>query len=119
VAGCHKGTKGISSHHSTHDVVSLFHKPMQTHENGALTVLVSAALAAVIAYAVYAVVYNVYLHPLAKFPGPPLARTTIYWKAYVECIAQRSFCHVLVDLHARYGEMALASGKLPQYTNVR
>ena len=79
---------------------------MQTHENGAMEVLLSAALATVIAYAVYAVTYNVYFHPLAKFPGPTIARTTIYWKAYVECIANRSFCHVLVELHARYGEMA-------------
>jgi hypothetical protein len=71
-----------------------------------MPVLLSAALATAIAYAVYAVIYNVYFHPLAKFPGPPIARTTIYWKAYVECIANRSFSHVLVELHARYGETA-------------
>lgn len=70
-----------------------------------MAVLLSAALATVIAYAVYTVTYNVYFHPLAKFPGPPIARTTIYWKAYVECIANRSFCHVLVELHARYGDV--------------
>lgn len=78
---------------------------MQTHETWA-TLLVSAALATVIAYTVYTVIYNVYLHPLAKFPGPPLARLTIYWKANVRCIANRSFCHVLVQLHAQYGESA-------------
>ncbi|KAJ4362894.1 hypothetical protein N0V83_010011 [Neocucurbitaria cava] len=66
---------------------------MQTHEGWA-TLLLSAALATVIAYTVYTVIYNVYLHPLAKFPGPPFARLTIYWKAYVECIANRSFCHL-------------------------
>ncbi|KAF2870344.1 cytochrome P450 monooxygenase-like protein [Massariosphaeria phaeospora] len=68
----------------------------------------SAALATVITYAVYAVytvTYNACFHPLARFPGPPVARATIYWKAYVECIANRSFCHVLVELHARYGEI--------------
>lgn len=78
---------------------------MQHLEIGTLGVLLPAALASVIAYAIYTVIYNVYFHPLAKFPGPPLAGATIYWKAYVECIANRSFCHELVDLHARYGEM--------------
>ena len=78
---------------------------MQTFENGAAGVLMTAAFATVIAYAVYIVVYNVYFHPLAQFPGPPLAGATKYWKAYIECIANRSFCHELVDLHTRYGEI--------------
>ncbi|KAF9701954.1 hypothetical protein EKO04_001059 [Ascochyta lentis] len=78
---------------------------MQTLENGAVGVLLSAALATVTAYTVYYVIYNVYFHPLAGFPGPPLAGATTYWKAYVECIANRSFCHELVNLHARYGDV--------------
>jgi hypothetical protein len=78
---------------------------MQTYENGTVAVALTAAFATFVAYAVYAVIYNVYFHPLAKFPGPPIARTTIYWKAYIECVANRSFSHFLVELHARYGEM--------------
>lgn len=78
---------------------------MATLENGATGVVLLAAITSVIAYAVYTVIYNVYFHPLSKFPGPPLASATIYWKAYVECIANRSFCHELVNLHAQYGEM--------------
>ncbi|KAI8935073.1 hypothetical protein NX059_007668 [Plenodomus lindquistii] len=67
--------------------------------------LLSAAIASVLGYAVYAVIYNVCFHPLAKFPGPPLAGVTIYWKAYTECIASRSFCHYLLELHAQYGHV--------------
>lgn len=78
---------------------------MQPLENGIVGVLLPAAAASFVAYAVYTVIYNNYFHPLARFPGPPLAATTTYWKAYVECIANRSFCHELVDLHARYGKM--------------
>lgn len=78
---------------------------MQSYEQGATALALAAALSAVVAYLVYAAVYNVCFHPLAKFPGPPVAAATTYWKAYVECIAQRSFCHVLVELHAQYGEM--------------
>ncbi|KAJ4330082.1 hypothetical protein N0V87_010313 [Didymella glomerata] len=58
---------------------------MQTLENGTAGVLLPAIVASFVAYAVYTIIYNVYFHPLAKFPGPPLAVTTIYWKAYVEC----------------------------------
>lgn len=68
-----------------------------------LSTLLSAALAAAIIYTIYIFFYNIYLHPLAKFPGPLPARTSYYWKAYIECIANRSFCHELVQLHARYG----------------
>jgi hypothetical protein len=77
---------------------------MMATENGTTGMILTAAFATVIAYILYSVTYNVYLHPLAKFPGPIAARATTYWKAYVECIQQRSFCHLLVDLHAHYGE---------------
>jgi hypothetical protein len=77
---------------------------MGVFEYGTTTVVLTAALATTIAYVAYTVTYNLYLHPLAKFPGPPAARATSDWKAYVECIQQRSFCHYLVDLHAQYGE---------------
>jgi len=70
--------------------------------------LLSAALATILAYAAYTIIYNVYFHPLAKFPGPPIARITIYWKAYIECIAKRSMCHVIEELHAQYGKIELA-----------
>lgn len=78
---------------------------MTTHyESGTLTALLTTAISTVIVYVVYQALYNLYFHPLARFPGPPLARVTIYWKGYVECIANQSFCHVLVGLHAQYGE---------------
>lgn len=70
--------------------------------------LIFAAFATLAVYgvhAVYSVIYNIYLHPLAKFPGPPLARVSIYWKAYIECITSQSFCHYLVELHRHYGDV--------------
>jgi hypothetical protein len=84
---------------------------MQTFEH--TRTLVAVAFATAVAYVVYAVIYNVYFHPLAKFPGPPVARVTTYWKAYVECIANQSFSHVLVELHAQYGEMSLLGLAVP------
>lgn len=70
-----------------------------------LVVGLAAIIGYVTAYVAYDILDKIYFHPLAKFPGPPLARTTVYWKGYIECIANRSFCHVLVDLHARYGDV--------------
>jgi hypothetical protein len=72
-------------------------------DSGIVALLAPAVLAAIITYAAYMVMYNMYFHPLAEVPGPPMAAVTIYWKAYVECIANRSFCHELVKLHAHYG----------------
>ncbi|CAN9450796.1 unnamed protein product [Alternaria alternata] len=54
------------------------------HSLPATAVLLSAGATALFAYVLYAVTYNVYFHPLAKFPGPPLAGATTYWKAYIE-----------------------------------
>lgn len=66
-----------------------------------------AVAAALIAYFSYVIVYNVFLHPLAKFPGPLLARVTVYWKAYIECVLKKSFCDELRELHGRYGRPSL------------
>jgi len=80
---------------------------MAIHESGTQDLLIFAAFATLAVYgvhAVYSVIYNIYLHPLAKFPGPPLARVSIYWKAYIECITSQSFCHYLVELHRHYGQ---------------
>jgi hypothetical protein len=48
-------------------------------------------------------IYNLYFHPLARFPGPPAAAVTRWWKAWVECVQGHSFCHELERQHARYG----------------
>ena len=77
---------------------------MQTLGNDSTSVLLFTALATAITYVVYTFIYNNYFHPLAGFPGPRTAATTTYWKAYIECIANRSFCHELTELHAQYGK---------------
>ena len=47
--------------------------------------------------------YNVYKHPLARFPGPRAAAATTWWKTWVEAIRKRSFATVLAQLHQKYG----------------
>ena len=74
-----------------------------------MTNLLVAASAILVAYVSYVIVYDVLLHPLARFPGPPLAKVTVYWKAYIECILKKSFCDELRELHERYGKAFMNS----------
>ena len=68
-----------------------------------ITTAASIALIGWVSLSIYQVVRNLYFHPLSKFPGPKAAAATILWKAYVECIQNKSFCHVLEGLHVKYG----------------
>ena len=42
-------------------------------------ILVSACGAIIILFRIWTKLYNVYLHPLAKFPGPPEAASSTAW----------------------------------------
>ncbi|KIP07977.1 hypothetical protein PHLGIDRAFT_105021 [Phlebiopsis gigantea 11061_1 CR5-6] len=48
-------------------------------------------------------VYNLYFHPLAKFPGPKWAAVTGWWKTYVEVYKGESIIDKLFELHKIYG----------------
>lgn len=51
------------------------------------------------------VVYNVFLHPLKKIPGPLPASATEWWKTWIEVVRQESMTDVLVRLHKQYGSL--------------
>jgi hypothetical protein len=61
------------------------------------------ALTAILSIAFQRVFYRLWLHPLAAFRGPKAAALTVNWKAFVECVLNRSFTAVLEELHAEYG----------------
>jgi len=58
-----------------------------------------------ILFAVGRVVYNLFFHPLRKFPGPVMAGATSWWKAYKEVVKQETLAQLLFDLHAKYGDI--------------
>jgi hypothetical protein len=49
--------------------------------------------------------YNVFFHPLARFPGLRASGITEWWKTYIEVVQQESMVHLLVKLHEKYGDI--------------
>lgn len=70
----------------------------------ALPLICLSVLTAAAFLGLWRIVYNVYFHPLRKFPGPWMAGATSGWKAYKEVIKQETLAIELFDLHEKYGE---------------
>lgn len=47
--------------------------------------------------------YNAFFHPLARFPGPPLASITGLWRLYH--IAIGDWSEIILNLHQKYGRV--------------
>lgn len=54
-------------------------------------------------YRLFKVVYNLYFHPLAKFPGPKLAAASHLYEFYWSVVRDGQFIWVLERLHKEYG----------------
>lgn len=45
-----------------------------------------------------------FFHPLSKYPGPPLAAVTLWYKAYFDIVMDGGWAEHLEYLHDVYGE---------------
>jgi len=54
-------------------------------------------------YNLLCVVYNLFFHPLARFPGPRGAACTKWWLAYMELGRGISLATLREELHEKYG----------------
>ena len=54
-------------------------------------------------YTLVLVVYNLYFHPLSRFPGPRGAACTRWWLAYMELGRGISLSTLRAELHKKYG----------------
>lgn len=64
------------------------------------------AIASFLLYSVWRLVYNMYLHPLARFPGPWWAGATTYAEAYFDIIKGGRYFSKIEAMHARYGKLS-------------
>lgn len=56
------------------------------------------------AYCVVGMIYRLYFHPLAKFPGPRLAAATQWYEFYYDCIQFGQYTFQIARLHEKYGQ---------------
>jgi hypothetical protein len=60
-------------------------------------------------YSLVRVVYNVFFHPLSRFPGPLGAACTRWWLAYMELGRGVSLSTLRAELHQKYGTHPLVA----------
>ena len=63
--------------------------------------------AAIILYYVTLAIYRLYLHPLARFPGPKLAAVTRLYEGYYDLYQTGQYTFKIAKLHKQYGEVEL------------
>lgn len=49
------------------------------------------------------VFYRLFLHPLAKFPGPKLAAVTRHYEGYHDVVRNGQYTFRIAEMHERYG----------------
>lgn len=50
------------------------------------------------------IIYRLWLHPLAEFPGPKLAAATSLYAAYYSLVKGGAYTEKLPELHRKYGK---------------
>jgi hypothetical protein len=65
-----------------------------------------------LSYSLVCVVYNLYFHPLSRFPGPRGAACTKWWLAYWELGRGVSLSVLREELHKQYGTLSFPFGAL-------
>jgi hypothetical protein len=83
-----------------------------------MTLFTPTAVAActVLAFALYyagLVIYRLYFHPLAKFPGSKIAATSLWYEFYYNVVLRGKFMWKLQEMHAKYGGHLLTVLNVP------
>lgn len=61
-----------------------------------------------IIYCISLAVYRLYLHPLARIPGPKIAALTVWYEFYHDGIKRGQYTFKIQQMHERYGQLCLA-----------
>ncbi|KAI9467344.1 putative cytochrome P450 [Lactarius psammicola] len=65
--------------------------------------------AVLLCYGLLRVTYNLFFHPLSRFPGPRGAACTRWWLAYMEIVRHVSLSDLRAELHRKYGDVVRIS----------
>ncbi|KAL8866610.1 MAG: hypothetical protein Q9174_006198 [Haloplaca sp. 1 TL-2023] len=57
-----------------------------------------------VVYFIIVVIYRLYFSPLAKFPGPRLAASTLWYEYYYDVMKRGRYTWKIAELHSQYGE---------------
>jgi hypothetical protein len=68
---------------------------------------VTTAFVVLLAALVSTAVYRVYLHPLAKFPGPKLAALTFLYEFYFDGVKHGQYTNEIARMHQKYGSLLI------------
>jgi hypothetical protein len=63
-----------------------------------------AAASSFIVYYVSLIIYRLFFHPLAKFPGPKLAAATDLYEVYFDVVKRGMFIWEIQKMHEKYGK---------------
>ncbi len=72
---------------------------LPSFQQGSLITVVGLLL-----YTLARVTYNVFFHPLSRFPGPRGAACTRWWLAYMQLGRGVSLSTLRTELHQKYGD---------------
>ncbi|KAE9363333.1 cytochrome P450 [Stipitochalara longipes BDJ] len=60
-------------------------------------------VAILVVYSASVVFYRLFLHPLARFPGPKLAAITLWYEGFYDVIRNGQYTFKIAELHKKYG----------------
>jgi hypothetical protein len=60
-------------------------------------------------YGISLVVYRLFLHPLAKFPGPRITAITQWYEAYYDLVEGGTFMYKIERMHQIYGMYSICT----------
>ncbi|KAI2628686.1 putative cytochrome P450 [Hypoxylon sp. NC1633] len=73
------------------------------------TPMLACAGAALILYFVVLVLYRLFLHPIAAFPGPKLAAATVWYEFFYDGIKRGQYTFKIQEMHEKYGPIVRIS----------